>query len=200
MRRTVTPFTAAVSAVAILGIAGVLLAAVVPAAANAAEPRDTGRTGDPGLTPREPSKYSVVYREEAVIVASPATVWRLLVDLPGYSAWNPWVVKAEGTAEPGAEVVVDVVLSGHVMRAKHVVLTVEPERRFCWKDAGWNSWFVYGQRCRTLRHQADGSVLFQQELLLDGPLSKVASATMGKAMRAGMAAETAALKQHAERP
>jgi uncharacterized protein YndB with AHSA1/START domain len=151
-----------------------------------------------GLTPREPSARSVVFREEAVIAADPARVWGLLVNLDGYRSWNPWVVAADGAAEPGADVTVDVMLGGHRMHARHTVLTVRPEAEFCWKDAGWNSWFVYGQRCRWLEQRPDGTVLFRQELLLDGPLSGMASLTMGKALRDGMAAETAALKAHAE--
>jgi uncharacterized protein YndB with AHSA1/START domain len=149
--------------------------------------------------PREPSERSVVFREEAVIAADPATVWRLLVDLPGYRSWNPWVVEADGEAVPGADVRVDVMLGGHRMQARHTVLTVRPEAEFCWKDAGWNSWFVYGQRCRRLTQRPDGTVLFRQDLLLDGPLSGAASRTTGRALRDGMAAETAALKEHAEK-
>jgi uncharacterized protein YndB with AHSA1/START domain len=151
-----------------------------------------------GVTPREPSARSVVFREEAVVAADPARVWQLLVDLDGYASWNPWVVRADGVAAPGADVRVDVVLNGHVMQARHTVLTVRPEAEFCWKDAGWNSWFVYGQRCRRLERRPDGTVLFRQELLLDGPPRGAASLAMGRALRAGMPAETAALKQHAE--
>jgi uncharacterized protein YndB with AHSA1/START domain len=183
-----------------LATAGALLAAVMPAsAARASGPGEHG-SGPAVLTPREPSAHSVVFREQAVIAAEPARIWRILVDLPRYSAWNPWVVRADGDATPGSEVRVEVVIGRHVMRAQHVVLVVEPEARFCWRDAGWNSWFVYGQRCRTLERRAHGTVLFRQELLLDGPFSHVAGLTMGQAMRDGMAAETAALKQLAEQP
>jgi uncharacterized protein YndB with AHSA1/START domain len=149
-------------------------------------------------TPRAPSARAVVFHAEAVIAADPSRVWDLLVDLDGYASWNPWVVRAQGQAVPGADVTVDVVLGGHPMKARHTVLTVVPQREFCWKDAGWNSWFVYGQRCRWLQRRPDGTVLFRQELLLDGPLSGAAGATTGRALRDGMAAETAALKQHAE--
>ena len=147
----------------------------------------------------QPSGNPVVYRVETAIAAEPARIWQLLTDLPGYENWNPWVVRAQGQAAPGAEVRVQVMLGSHRMSAQHIVLTVEPEREFCWKDAGWNSWFVYGQRCRTLTRNADGTVLVTNELRLEGALSGVASLAMGKAMRDGMAAENAALREHAER-
>jgi Polyketide cyclase / dehydrase and lipid transport len=155
-------------------------------------------TGGGADVPRQPGEHSVLYREQVVIAADQARIWQLLVDLDGYQSWNPWVVKAEGAAESGADVRVQVVLNGRVMSARHTVLTVGYGSEFCWKDAGWNSWFVYGQRCRWLEPQPDGTVLFRQELMLDGPLSGVAAATMGKALQDGMAAETAALKRTAE--
>jgi hypothetical protein len=141
----------------------------------------------------------VVFTQRAVISAEQARIWTLLTDLPGYASWNPFVIKAEGRTEPGADVRVEVVLGKRTQSAQHVVLTVDPQREFCWKDAGWNSWFVYGQRCRWLEPQDDGTVLFTQELLLDGPFAGAASHMMGEALRDGMAAETAALKEHAER-
>ncbi len=155
-------------------------------------------TPDDDLTPREPGPHSVVYREQAVIAADQHRIWQLLVDLPGYASWNPWVVRAEGASTPGSRVKVDVVLGSHVMAAEHTVLVVEPQTRFCWRDAGWNAIFVYGQRCRTLERRPDGTILVRNELLLDGIFSPAANLTVGKAMRDGMAAEMAALKRHAE--
>ncbi|WP_406191895.1 SRPBCC domain-containing protein [Streptomyces sp. NBC_01017] len=150
-----------------------------------------------GLDPRVPSAHSVIYREQAVIATPPEHIWQLITDLPGYSSWNPWVVRADGTLARGATVNVDVVLGSHTMHAQHTVLVVEKNTRLCWRDAGWNALLVYGQRCRTLQQQPDGSVLYTSELLLDGPLASVTDFTIGKHMRAGMAAETAALKRHA---
>ncbi len=142
----------------------------------------------------------VAYREQAVIAADQARIWNLLVDLPGYSSWNPWIVRAEGDATPGSLVKVDVVIGQHVMAAQHTVLVVEPQTTFCWKDSGWNALFVHGQRCRTLQRRADGTVLFTNELVLSGILSPAADLTIGKAMRDGIKAETAALKRAAEGP
>ncbi|MCG8420898.1 MAG: SRPBCC domain-containing protein [Proteobacteria bacterium] len=148
--------------------------------------------------PRPPGPHSVVFRQSAVIDADVATIWNLLVDLNGYQDWNPWVVWAEGEAFPGAQVFVDVVMGKKTMRAEHTVLAVDPEQRFCWKDAGWNAKFVYGQRCRWLTVKDDGRVLFEQELLLDGALAGVSALFYGHALRDGMAAETVALKDYAE--
>lgn len=158
-----------------------------------------GATPADTLDPREPGAHSVVYTTETVIAADSADVWRLLVDLPGYQRWNPWVIQASGGAEPGADVRVKVILGAHTMDAQHTVLNGVPGRKFCWRDAGWNSWFVYGQRCRTITPHPDGTVVLKNELLLDGVLSGGADHVMGRAMKAGMEAENAALKQAVER-
>jgi hypothetical protein len=150
------------------------------------------------LDPREPGERSVVYRVDTVVSASPERIYGLLTDFAGYASWNPWVIRAAGGTSPGDEVRVDVILGSHTMAAKHVVLNGVPGKRFCWKDAGWNSWFVYGQRCRTLTAQPDGTVLVSNELLIDGLLSGGTDFMMGKAMRDGMQAENAALKRIAE--
>jgi hypothetical protein len=85
------------------------------------------------------------------------------------------------------------------MRAEHTILVVEPERRFCWRDAGWNAHVVYAHRCRTLTAQPGGGVTqLQQEILIDGRLARLAALTMGRALNHGMAVESAALKQRAE--
>jgi hypothetical protein len=140
-----------------------------------------------------------VFHEEAVIDGDIATIWATLADLPAYADWNPWLVQAKGELKPGGTVWALVTMQGGAqMWAEHTVLVVEPNARLCWRDAGWNSLFVYGQRCRTLRAREDGKVFFQQDLLLDGPLAHFASLTTGPSLRAGMAAETAALKQRIE--
>jgi uncharacterized protein YndB with AHSA1/START domain len=182
------------SRVLVLALAGLTgLGPGTAASASAGAP-----SGGDGLDPREPSAQSVVYRQETVIPATPEKIWNLLADLRGYASWNPWVVQAEGDVRRGGSATVTVVMNGLRMRAEHTVLTVDPERRFCWRDAGWNAWFVYGQRCRTLTANPDGTVVVTQELLLDGALSGTAAFFLGKAMSDGMAAESAALKERAE--
>jgi hypothetical protein len=151
-----------------------------------------------GEPPREPGSCSVLYRSDIVIDADQATVWDVLVDMPRYAEWNPWIVYARGEAVPGAEVPVGVVLNGKVLDMKYVIGVVEPEQRFCTRDAAWFSTFIYGQRCRMLETLSDGTVHVWQELLIDGPFSQLADLTFGRTTRAGMDAEMAALRQRAE--
>ncbi len=155
--------------------------------------------GEPTDTvPRVPTASSVVYENEATIQAPVDVVWNLVTDLPGYSSWNPWVIKAEGSFTPGARVKVNVKMGPITQTYDHAVMTVTPKSFACWRDAGWNSWFVYGQRCRWFEQNPDGSVHYKVQLMIDGPLDKVAAATNGPCLQTGMAAETNALKERAE--
>lgn len=153
---------------------------------------------DTPLPPREPGPLSKVYTDEILIDAPMETVWDVILDLPRYTEWNPWVKEAEGDMDKGGIVWVKVKLGPIDMKAKHVVLLNEPYKRFCWRDAGWNANFVYGQRCRTLEMTEEGLVHYKVELLVDGVLSSLANWGQGPFLQAGMASETEALKARAE--
>ncbi len=148
--------------------------------------------------PRDPSRHSVLFEEQVVIDAAIDRIWGLLVDLDHYGDWNPWIVWAEGDAVPGATIRADVVMGDDIMNVEHVILAVDDRARFCWRDEGFTTLFVYGQRCRWLSATGDGRVRFRQQLLLDGLFAPVARALYGAKLRAGMVAETAALRATAE--
>jgi uncharacterized protein YndB with AHSA1/START domain len=150
------------------------------------------------LEPRVPGKLSVLFRAEAVIDASAADVWEVITDFESYSAWNPWVTRAVGESTPGSEVEVDVMMGSSKMTVTHTVLNGEIDRRYCWKDSGFNAIFVYGQRCRTLTLRDDGRVHYEVELLIDGAMSHIAALFYGENLKNGLAKETPALKLRAE--
>jgi hypothetical protein len=148
--------------------------------------------------PRNPSSLAVFFRSEATIHVSAQAIFDIIIDFDSYGEWNPWLLSAEGDAVVGEHVKADVNMGGKVQSYDHVVIAVEPYTRFCWRDAGWNSWFAYAQRCRTLTPQADGSTLLKVETFIDGPLAKLAAALQGSNLQSGQDAETAALKVRAE--
>jgi uncharacterized protein YndB with AHSA1/START domain len=152
----------------------------------------------PSSGPRAPSACVVMFRSEAIIAAPTSRVWAVLTDLSGYRTWNPWLNDAAGELRPGGEVRVHVRLNGALRPADHVVLAVDRERRLCWRDAGWTTLFVYGQRCRWLEVLPDGRVHFRQELQLEGAMAPLARAMYGGSLQAGMDAETEALRQSSE--
>jgi hypothetical protein len=147
------------------------------------------------LRPRAISARSVVFRAEALILSSAERVWDALVDLPGYTAWNPWLRSAEGEVRVGGVVWARVRLGAKDVRARHVVLVVDRPSHLCWRDAGFSSLLVYGQRSRRLVEHPEGRVLLRQELMLEGPLCGLVVRMYGPSLQAGLEGETQALKR-----
>src|SRR5262245_62691362 len=68
------------------------------------------------------------------IDASPAQLWRVLVDLPAYREWNPFIVEASGTVAVGQTLSLRMVLPGREpMTIAPRLLVVEPERELRWR-------------------------------------------------------------------
>jgi uncharacterized protein YndB with AHSA1/START domain len=179
--------------------AGLLLSTALLACApaeNEVGQQDAALSGPEA--PRNPSPLAVFFRSEALIAAEAAEIFDIIIDFDSYAEWNPFIIHAEGDAVVGAKVVVDAVMGDTAQRYDHVVIAVDPYSRFCWRDAGWNSWFAYAQRCRTLTPQADGKVRLMVETFIDGPFAKLAQAMYGSSLQNGQNAETAAIKSRAE--
>ncbi len=45
------------------------------------------------------------FSASTTIHASPETIWRILTDAPNYPAWDPWVIRIEGSIAPGQRIV-----------------------------------------------------------------------------------------------
>jgi hypothetical protein len=68
------------------------------------------------------------------IDAAPARVWSVLVDLPAYRDWNPFIVEASGTVAVGERLALRMALPGREpLGIEPVLLVVEPERELRWK-------------------------------------------------------------------
>lgn len=135
---------------------------------------------------------------EVTIDAPPAVVWDVLVDLPAYSSWNPWLTRAAGRVEVEETVLATVVLGAETREANHKIIEVVPEQRLCWQDLGWYTALARGWRCRTLEALPDGRTRFSVALGVNGAFSSTVEHRYGDAMRKGLAAETEALSDRAE--
>ena len=106
------------------------------------------------------------------------------------------LTEAEGDMSR-AEEILRVKLGSRTMQVKHKILEMHPGRRFVWCDTGWFTAVAFGQRARTLAPVGD-AVHYRVELSVRGPLAWLARLIHGNALKAGLQAETAALKQQAE--
>lgn len=68
------------------------------------------------------------------IDAPPSRVWEVLVDLPAYPQWNPFIVEAQGTVAVGETLSLRMALPGYdPMTIEPRLLIVDPERQLRWK-------------------------------------------------------------------
>jgi hypothetical protein len=138
------------------------------------------------------------FHTETVINSDIQDVWKMLTDLPQYSSWNPWVVEASGNVVVGGNVNVTVILNGRSINASHIILDVIPCKRLYWKDSGWNSLFVYADRCRDLEVLSEGKILLRQTLTIVGILSPLIKYIYGESLQQGIENESNAIKEKLE--
>ncbi|MDP2343114.1 MAG: SRPBCC domain-containing protein [Deltaproteobacteria bacterium] len=75
------------------------------------------------------------YSVATSIAAPPETVWKLLVDAPGYKSWNTTIVKLEGTIALDSKI--ELVSKDAPDQTFHLtVSTFEPSKRMVWQDGG----------------------------------------------------------------
>jgi hypothetical protein len=72
-------------------------------------------------------------RTEIAIQAPVDVVWRVLIDVPGYNRWNPFLTYLGGAVQKGADLEFKISLPGAwSTKARTRVLTIDPLREFAW--------------------------------------------------------------------
>jgi hypothetical protein len=140
----------------------------------------------------------LTYLDAAVIDAPAGTVFRILTDLSRYADWNPWILAASGRVDEGATVALTSLVGGRAVKVDHRITRNRPDSELSWRDAAPCPALARGNTERRLETLADGKVSYRVELSLRGLATPVLGALIGRSLAAGLRAETAALKQHAE--
>ena len=86
--------------------------------------------GRPGWVSRSPSSL----RPPAGRCSPRPLVWKLLTEFDDYDTWNPYITRADGTAETGTEI--DLRMAPHGETAANVecnVITVKHLRKLYWR-------------------------------------------------------------------
>jgi len=138
------------------------------------------------------------FTHEDTIDASPETVFCLISDLPNYENWNPFLIIASGQVEIGGIVSGKSVLGRFTTSYRHKIFEYIPNRSLCWRDFGFPSLFVCGQRSRFVETR-DGKTHYKCHLKLSGPFSGLVNLLFGNGLRDGIVAEANALKLEAEK-
>src|SRR5262245_39598918 len=118
----------------------IALAAVLAASCGA----HTGSTSGDGTF-----RWTIATTVE--IDAPPARVWSVLVDLPAYAEWNPFIVEADGTVVAGNTLTLRMALPGRdPMTISPRLLVVDPARELRWKGRLVLPWLFDGEHASVL--------------------------------------------------
>ena len=132
------------------------------------------------------------------IAATPAEVWAVLADLPGYADWNPFVVEAAGNVVVGERLRVRIQpVGGRAMTFKPRVTAAEPARELAWLGSAGVRGLFDGAHRFELRPSATGTLLLQSEEFT-GVLVPLVWRSMAAGSQAGFEQMNLALKRRVE--
>jgi hypothetical protein len=116
------------------------------------------------------------YESEALIDASPDTIWAILTDAPAYGAWDSGVDRVEGAIAPGETIKVHSQASpGRAFPVK--VTDYRPATGMTW-SGGMPLGLFRGVRTFTLAPQDGGRTRFHMREEYTGPLLPIIWRTM----------------------
>ena|SRR3984893_18785510 len=134
------------------------------------------------------------------IKASAERVWSLLMDVPNYARWNPFIRSIEGRPIVGESLSVYIQPPGaRGVRFNAKVLAVEPNHEFRWKGKLVIRGLFDGEHYFILEPKSDAQVVFRHGELFSGLLVPIFKRSLDGATKQGFVAMNEVLKREAER-
>jgi hypothetical protein len=134
------------------------------------------------------------------IRATPERVWDVLTDLAAYPAWNPFIVRAEGTVGPGHRLSLTMQpVGGRAMTLRPRLVEVAINRELRWRSRLGIPGLMDAEHTFTLQPQPSGTRLIQQETFR-GVLVPFVAASLDRSTLPAFEAMNEALKKRAENP
>jgi hypothetical protein len=131
------------------------------------------------------------------IAAPAARVWGVLTDFARFPEWNPFIIRIEGTPEPGVRLRVEIKPPGKsAMTFTPKVLVVRPEKELRWLGHLLVPGIFDGEHAFELESRGDGCS-FRQSERFAGLLVPFFGGVLAATQR-GFEAMNAALKKRAE--
>ncbi|KIG19035.1 hypothetical protein DB30_05939 [Enhygromyxa salina] len=140
-----------------------------------------------------------VFSTRVDIAASAERVWKILADLEGYSAWNPFTPRIETTFVVGDPIVLHVSFDGAKPRRQVEILrSWAPGEQLCWGMTIGPAWLFRAERVQRVEVLGDQRCRYVSEDAFAGALSPVVELLYGGKVQRGFDALGAALKRRAE--
>ncbi|MGH6957214.1 MAG: SRPBCC family protein [Caulobacteraceae bacterium] len=137
--------------------------------------------------------------EHRIGVQTPAeTIWAMVVDVAGWSTWNPLYPRAEGRIGFGSKLTLDVALPGRKRRTIHpTVQDWTPNEQIIWTLS------LMGGLLRSTRYieietLAEESCIFSNGEIFEGPLMGLIPRSMRRSIKAGFTAFGDTVRDRAE--
>lgn len=139
---------------------------------------------------------------EPIEIAAPASVvWQVIVDLPGYAAWNPLNRRVESTLKLGDPVklwITDPELAKAGAVFVHRLVALEPERHIAWEYRDDGPTPVRTRRDQHVTALTDGACTYHTTDRFFGPGAARLMELYGAGVKASFDELSRALKRHAE--
>ena len=140
-----------------------------------------------------------IYSRTVTINAPRQWVWDILLDLPLYSAWNPFTYRVDSSLQIGAPVDLYVRFArrGEVVQKEQVRIVQQPER-LAWGMKLGADFLLCAQRDQVLVALDDKRCTYQTWDAFSGLLTPLVLGLFGADIESGFNAAADALKQRAE--
>lgn len=148
---------------------------------------------------KSPMTSAFALRETFLIDAPVERVWEVIVDLPRYPEWNPFVVAARSSLVAGDPIFLRVrVFPFFAQSQREIVTECFPGRRLCYGIRPLPARLLGSRRCQEVREATRESTRYTSEFELTGRLAPLTRTCFGARLEAGFGAASLALKRRAE--
>ena len=131
--------------------------------------------------------------------APPERVWEVIVDLPSYGEWNPFVVGAASTLEVGDPIEMKVKIFPFLtQRQRETIVEHESGKRLCYAVRGVPTGAIRSHRRHEVEALSPGRTRYTSHFELGGWLSPVVKLLLGGRLTIGFKGNTRGLKERAE--
>jgi hypothetical protein len=140
-------------------------------------------------------------RSQIDIDASPEQVWQMLCDFGSYPQWNPFIIRAEGEAQPNRRLVLRMQPVGaRSTTVRPTVVEATPGHRLRWRGRLGMPGIFDVEHVFTITPREAGGVRLSQAEQFRGLLVPVMARSLDRHTQPAFEAMNTALKHRAEQP
>lgn len=137
---------------------------------------------------------------EITLEAPVERIWELLSDCSLYPNWNPVIKQASGRLVEGESLsIVVALIESAPFKVSPKVLTVEPDKSFCWQQTVYFAGVFNWKYCAGLEVITDEKLKFMQRFTFGGIIGPLFALAMKSHVASGLARMNEALRRWGEK-